>query len=133
MKTINNYNSCAPLSDYEIGTVYSFYLNNPQMSRLVKADQKTTKKYSDVLVEAVNSNNDFIASDGKYMNLVHAIGVVVDKLEATTPNSVDMIIVMFKTSTDDYVINKYAVNTFHVNTNNKNYVSPAAVINVTVA
>lgn len=130
MKNVKNYNSCDHISNYEIGTVYSFYLTNPGMYPLVKADKKTIKKYSGVLVETIDSNHDFTISDGKYMNLVRVIVVVVDKYEATTSNDVDMITVLFKTSKDDYVIKRYAVNTFHVETNNKNYVSPTGVINV---
>ena len=132
MKKVKNYNSCDPISNYELGTVYSFYLHNPQMSHLFKADKTTIQKYSDSLLEVINSNNEFVFSDGKYMNFVRVIGVVVDKCESNNPNNFDKITVMFKTSTDDYVINKYVVNTHNVYTNNKEYVTPAAVLCFTV-
>ena len=132
MKNVNNYNSCAPVSNYELGTVYSFYLHKPRMSHLFKAEKTTIQKYSDSLLEVINSNNEFVLSDGKYMNFIRVIGIVIDKCEANEPNNIDTITVMFKTSTDEYVTNKYAVNTHNVYTNNKDYVTPAAVLRFTI-
>lgn len=130
MTTIKNYDSRSKLSNYQIGSVYTFYLHNINMNRLVKIEEKDAQQYVKVLNDVIETNVDLVKNNDKYFNFTRVIGVVIDKHESTTPNSVDQITVMFKTSIDDYVLNKYAVNTSNVLTNEKNYFLPAAVIDI---
>lgn len=133
MSTIKNYDSRATLSNYTIGTVYTFYLSRANLSRLVKISKDEAKKYSEAMIALAEAKKDLFDSNGQYMNFIRAIGVVVDKHEAAMPKNVNQITVMFQTESGDYVLNKYAVNTSNVLTNEKNYVLPAAVIDITAA
>ena len=128
---LRNYNSVAALSEYSIGDLYSFYIHNASLDRLTKADVEITKKYSSVISSYATENPRHLNSDGRCASFIRVIGVVVDKHESITSNDVDQITVMFKASTNHYVLNKYVVNTSNVFFNEKNYVLPAAVIDIT--
>ena len=56
------------------------------------------------------------------------IGIVVDKHEAIDERDIDKITVMFRTDDDRYVLNKYVVNSNDIFTNNKDFISPSAVL-----
>lgn len=129
MFTIKNYDSRSNLSDFQVGNMYSFYLSNIAKKRLVKIEENNVAEYVKILNDII-SNNDFVKNSSSNCALSRVVGIVIDKYESTTPNKVDTITVMFKTNTDDYVLNKYAVNTSNVLTNEKNYFSPAAVIKI---
>lgn len=133
MSTIKNYDSRSALSSYQIGSVYTFYLHNVNKNRLIKIEEKDVEEYVKVLNDVIKTNVDLIKNNGQYMNFTRVIGIVVDKYESITPNDVDQITVMFKTSINHYVLHKYVVNTNNVFTNEKNYVLPAAVIDITAA
>ena len=131
MSTIKNYDSRSKLSNYQIGSIYTFYLHNINMNRLVKIEEKDFEQYIKVLNDVIETNVDLVKNNDKYLNFIRIIGIVVDKHESITSNDVDQITVMFKTSTNHYVLNKYVVNTRNVFFNEKNYVLPAAVIGIT--
>lgn len=131
MSTIKNYDSRFKLSNYQIGSIYTFYLHNINMNRLVKIEEKDFEQYIKVLNDVIETNVDLVKNNDKYLNFIRIIGIVVDKHESITSNDVDQITVMFKTSTNHYVLNKYVVNTSNVFFNEKNYVLPAAVIDIT--
>ncbi len=133
MSTIKNYDSRSTLSSYQIRSVYTFYLHNVNKNRLIKIEEKDVEEYVKVLNDVIETNVDLIKNNGQYMNFTRVIGIVVDKHESITPNDVDQITVMFKTSINHYVLHKYVVNTNNVFTNEKNYVLPAAVISITAA
>ena len=133
MSTIKNYDSRSTLSSYQIGSVYTFYLHNVNKNRLIKIEEKDVEEYVKVLNDVIETNVDLIKNNGQYMNFTRVIGIVVDKYESITPNDVDQITVMFKTSINHYVLHKYVVNTNNVFANEKNYVLPAAVIDITAA
>ena len=129
--SLDSYNSQYPLAYYEVGTAYSFYGHNTNLGKLVEADKETSKKYAPAIASAVVDNKKIVGGDGKWMAFTRAIGVVVDKHEATGAGDVDKITVMFETDDGSYVINKYAVGTRDVFTNEKENVSPAAVLGAT--
>ena len=130
MKTIQNYDSRANLSTYKINSVYSFYIHNIDLNRLTKVKKKDFKKFIRKLDNVIESNEDLIHNNNHYLNLIRVVGVVVDKQEKTTSNNVDQITVLFKTTTNEYVIHKYAVDIQNIYTNEKNYVLPGAMINI---
>jgi hypothetical protein len=101
------------------------------MNRLVKIEEKDFEQYIKVLNDVIETNVDLVKNNDKYLNFIRIIGIVVDKHESITSNDVDQITVMFKTSTNHYVLNKYVVNTSNIFFNEKNYVLPAAVIDIT--
>ena len=131
MSTIKNYVSRSKLSNYQIGSIYTFHLHNINMNRLVKIEEKDFEQYIKVLNDVIETNVDLVNNNDKYFNFIRIIGIVVNKHESITSNDVDQITVMFKTSTNHYVLNKYVVNTSNVFLNEKNYVLPAAVIDIT--
>lgn len=131
MSTIKNYDSRSKLSNYRIGSIYTFHLHNINMNRLVKIEEKDFEQYIKVLNDVIETNVDLVKNNDKHLNFIRIIGIVVDKHESITSNDVDQITVMFKTSTNHYVLNKYVVNTSNVFFNEKNYVLPAAVIDIT--
>ncbi len=128
MTKIKNYDSRNSISTYALGDTCAFYIYNVGPSRFVKGNTK----YAKALDKAIKENRNLINNNGKYHKLTRAIGVVVEKIEATTSKGIDMIKVMFKTTDNDYVFNKYAVGVEYVETNGKNYVQPALVINLRV-
>ncbi len=131
--SLDSYNSQYPLAYYEVGTSYSFYGHNRSLGKLVEADTETSKKYAPALATAIADNKKLIGGDGEWLAFTRAIGVVIDKRETTSAGDVDEITVMFKTKEGSYVINKYAVGTHNVFTNEKENVSPAAVLGATVS
>lgn len=132
MKTIKNYNSCNPLSTYKLGDTCAFYINNSASSHLVKANSKDTAQYAKVLDKVMKDNPSLLNNSGKYHKLTRAIGVVIEKREFVNEKGVDMITVMFKTTGNEYVLNKYAVGTKSVWLNEKDYVQPAVMVDVSV-
>jgi hypothetical protein len=130
MKTIKNYNSCNPLSTYKLGDTRAFYINNSASSRLVKANSKDAAQYAKALDKVIKDNPRLLNNSGKYHKLIRAIGVVVEKRESVNEKGVDMITVMFKTTDGYYVLNKYAVGTKNVLLNEKDYVQPAVIIDI---
>lgn len=124
---IKNYNSVAPLSDYELSDVCAFYLHNADLKNLSGASSAIVQQYASILSESVE-NNPFVSGDGKWGAYTRLIGVVVKKNKATATDTVDRLTVMFKTENDEYVLCQYAVGYEEVFTNNKELVSPAAVL-----
>ena len=49
MSTIKNYDSCESLSNYEIGNVYSFYIHNTNLNRLVRVKEEDFKDHIQTL------------------------------------------------------------------------------------
>ena len=131
MTIIKNYDSRNTLSTYALGDVCSFYLHSGSLARLEQMDGQALAKYSKKLDKAIKDNAGQVGGDGKYCKLVRAIGVVVDKYQTIKEQGVDMITVMFKT-TGGYVLNKYAVGVENVLTNGKEYVLPAAQLDISV-
>ena len=132
MKTIKNYNSCNTLSTYNLGDTRAFYINNSASSHLVKANSKDTAQYAKALDKVIKDNPSFLNNSGKYHKLTRAIGVVIEKRKSVNEKDVDMITVMFKTTDNNYVLNKYAVGTKDVLMNGRDYVQPTTVIYVLV-
>ena len=124
---IKNYNSTKSLSNYTLGGAYTFYVHNFNLERLTNANEETVKKYSSQLTEI--AHDDYYShNNGKYLNLIRVIGIVVEKLEAKDDKDIDKITVMFRTDDDRYVLNKYGVNSHDIFTNNKDSVPPSAVL-----
>jgi hypothetical protein len=84
-------------------------------------------KYSPVLTEIVNDDS-YTNNNGQYFNFTRVIGIVVDKHEAIDERDIDKITVMFRTDDDRYLLNKYVVNSNDIFTNNKDFISPSAVL-----
>ncbi len=128
---IKNYTSSLSLSDYTVGGAYAFYVNNSNISRLVKADEKTAKKFGLKLSRFINKIID-AKNDGRWLSFTRVIGIVVDKHDAVNRNDIDTITVMFKTGDGNYKLNEYAVGYHDVLTNEKDFVAPAAVLSTAV-
>ena len=124
---IKNYNSTLSLSNYNLGGAYTFYVHNHNSDRLTKANEETITKYSSLLTEIVNDES-YTNNNGQYLNFTRVIGIVVDKHEANDEKDIDKITVMFRTDDDRYVLNKYVVNSNDIFTNNKDFISPSAVL-----
>jgi hypothetical protein len=84
-------------------------------------------KYSPVLTEIINDDS-YTNNNGQYLNFTRVIGIVIDKHEANDERDIDKITVMFRTDDDRYVLNKYVVNSNDIFTNNKDFISPSAVL-----
>ena len=132
MTKIKNYDSRNSISTYALGDVCACYINNVRAGKFIKANNQDVKKYSKTLNKVIKENARLVGGNGKYHKLTRAVGIVVDKLQATTEQGVDMITVMFKAN-DGYILNKYAVGTSNVLTNGQNYVRPAAKLDISVA
>lgn len=132
MTIIKNYDSRNTLSTYALGDVCSFYLHSGSLARFEQMNGKALAKYSKKLDKAIKDNVGQVGGEGKYCKFIRAIGVVVDKYKAIEEQGLDMITVMFKT-TGGYVLNKYAVAVENVMTNGKNYVRPAAKLDISMA
>ena len=132
MTTIKNYDSRNSISTYDLGDVCTFYLQNIETERFGKLNKKDVAKYSKALNKAIKENTRLVGGSGKYRKLTRAVGIVVDMCTATTRDGVDMITVMFKTMSGQYVLNKYAAGTSNVLTNGKNYVRPTAKLDISV-
>lgn len=125
---INSYNSLATLDSYEIGKVYSFYLHNSSINKLTKISKSDYAKYVKRLEKAITQHPEIESSKGQYFNYTRAVGIVIDKVKSGSPKISDNLIVMFKTKSNECVVNKYSVNTYNVFTNDKDFVIPAATI-----
>ena len=130
MNTIKNYDSRNSISTYALGDVCACYIYNARAREFTKASNQKVKCYSKALGKVIKEQDSFAFSNGKYHNLTRAVGVIVDKLQATTEQGVDMITVMFKTSSGNYVLNKYAVGVENVSTNGKEYFRPTVKLNI---
>ena len=124
---IKNYNSTLSLSNYNLGSAYTFYVHNINLDRLTNANEEMITKYSPVLTEIVNDDS-YTNNNGQYLNFTRVIGIVIDKHEANDERDIDKITVMFRTDDDRYVLNKYVVNSNDIFTNNKDFISPSAVL-----
>ena len=124
---IKNYNSTQSLSNYTLGGAYTFYVHNINLDRLTNANEEMITKYSPVLTEIVNDDS-YTNNNGQYLNFTRVIGIVIDKHEANDERDIDKITVMFRTDDDRYVLNKYIVNSNDIFTNNKDFISPSAVL-----
>ena len=122
-----NYNSALSLSNYTIGNAYIFYIHNLNLNRLTNANEEIISKYSSILTE-VSNDDSCICDDSKCLNLSRVIGIIVDKHKANDDRDIGKITTMFKTYDDRYVLNTYVVNTKDVFTNNKDFISPSAVL-----
>ena len=132
MTKIKNYDSRNSISTYALGDVCACYIYNVRAREFTKASNQKVKCYPKALSEVIKEQDSFAFSNGKYRNLTRAVGIVVDKLKATTEQGVDMITIMFKTLSGNYVLNKYAVGVENVSTNGKEYVLPAVKIDISM-
>ena len=132
MTTIKNYDSRSSISTYSLADVCACYINNVRAGEFIKANNQDVKKYSKTLNKVIKENAQLVGGSGKYRKLTRAVGIVVDMCTATTGDGVDMITVMFKTMSGQYVLNKYAAGTSNVLTNGKNYVRPTAKLDISV-
>lgn len=123
--TTKNYNST--LSTYKVGDLCTFYIQNYNLDRLALAEEKIVKKYSSKISEIINDNT-CSENDGKWLSFTRVIGVVIEKYKSNDSRNIDKITVMFKTNDNRYILNKYIVNSHDVFTNNKDNVSPTAVL-----
>ena len=122
-----NYNSALSLSNYTIGNAYILYIHNLNLNRLTNANEEIISKYSSILTEV--GNDDYsTCDDSKCLNLSRVIGIIVDKHKANDDRCIDKITAMFKTDDEQYVLNTYVVNTKDVFTDNKDFISPSAVL-----
>ena len=128
---IKNYKSTLSLSNYNLGNIHTFYIHNLNLESLTNANEETVSRYSSTLNEFLNDNS-CLYDNGKYLNLIRVVGIVVDKYKSNDEMGVDTITVMFKTDDNRYIINKYVVNSHDVFTNNKEFVIPSAVIRTAV-
>ena len=108
MITIKNYDSRLALSDYKIGNTYMFHIHNSNIKNLHKIEESTFEPYIKSLTDIIEKR--VVENNTKYLNFTKSIGLVVDKHESTHSNDIDYITVLLKTASNDYVINKYAVN-----------------------
>lgn len=125
-----SYNSAARLSDYTVGDVYAFYVRNTDAARLITADSETIGKYAPAFAKAISDNQDRDQVSGRWQSFVRALGVVVNKREATEKENVNYIVVMLQTADGKYVLNKYAVETHDIFMNSKELVQPSAFLDL---
>ena len=108
MITIKNYDSSLSHENYKIRDPYVFYIQNSNIKNLHKIEESTFEPYIKSLTDIIEKR--VVENNTKYLNFTKSIGLVVDKHESTHPNDIDYITVLLKTTSDDYVINKYVVN-----------------------
>ena len=107
MITIKNYDSHLNLSNYKTGETYTFYIHNPNFKRLTQVKENDFETYIQSLTDTIENS---VENNTRHLNFTKSIGIVVDTYKSTTPNDIDYITVLFKTRSNDYVINKYVVN-----------------------
>ena len=105
--SLTNYNSTHSLSEYEVGNTYAFCVHNADAKKFIKADENTVKLYSSALEKTINDIN--VEKGVEIYKTLRVVGVVVGKTEATDENDESILIVMFKTKNNDYVLNHYIV------------------------
>ena len=108
MITIKNYNSRFSLPDYQIGDIYTFYIQNSNIKNLPKIKESDFEPYIRSLTDIIDKN--ITENNTQYLNFTRSVGIVVDKHRSTDINNIDYITVLFKVAPNDYVINKYVVN-----------------------
>ena len=108
MITIKNYDSSLSLDNYKISDTYMFYIQNSNIKNLYKIKETDFESHIKSLTDIIEKN--IVQNNTRYLNFTKSIGVVVDTHESTHPNDIDYITVLFKTTSNDYVINKYVVN-----------------------
>ena len=111
MFTIKNYDSHLPISNYHLGDTYIFRIHNPNTKRLNKIKKTDFEPYINILNDTINTNKNLFENNNHYLNYTNSIGIIVDTYKSTDPNKFDFITVIFKTETNDYILNKYVVNT----------------------
>ena len=107
MITIQSYDSRRAHTDYKIGDIYTFYIHNSNIKRLTQTKENDFETYIQSLTDTIENN---VENNTQHLNFTKSIGIVVDTHKSTTPNDIDYITVLFKTRSNDYVINKYVVN-----------------------
>ena len=110
MITIKNYDPSRELSNYKIDDVYTFYIHNPNMKRLVNVKETEFEPYIEKLINIIDTHEDIIENNVPYLNFTRSIGIVVDTHKSTYPNAHDYITVLFQNESNDFVLNKYVVN-----------------------
>ena len=110
MFTIQNYDSRLAISDYRIGEVYSFYIHNPNMNRLVTVNETDFAPFVTRLTDILETNEGVIKNNGQYLNFTESVGIVIDTHKSTSPKEIDYITVLFQTASNDFAVNKYVVN-----------------------
>ena len=80
------------------------------MKRLMNIKENDVKTYIEKLNNIIDTHEDIIMNNVPYLNFTRSIGVVIDTHESTSPNEHDYITVLFRTESNDFVINKYVVN-----------------------
>ena len=110
MITIKNYDSRLALSNYKIGDIYTFYIHNSNIKNLTKIKENDFETHIKSLTDTIKNAQKNINNNERYLNFTKSIGVVIDTHKSTTPNDIDYITVIFKTTSNDYVINKFVVN-----------------------
>ena len=108
MITIKNYDSSLSLDNYKMSDTYVFYMQSSNIKNLSKIKESDFTPYIKSLTDIIDQN--VVENNTKYLNFTKSIGVVVNKHKATSINNIDYITVLFKTASNDYVVNKYAVN-----------------------
>ena len=111
MITIKNYDSRLPISNYHLGDTYIFRIHNPNTKRLIKIKESDFEHYINILNEIIDTNKEFFKNNNQNLNYTNSIGIIVDTYKSTDPNRFDSITVIFKNETNDYILNKYVVNT----------------------
>ena len=110
MITIKNYDSRLELSNYKIGDIYTFYIHNSNLKNLSKVKDSEFETHKKSLTDTIENNKNIIENNTRYLNFIKSIGVVVDTHKSTHLNDIDYITVIFKTTSNDFIINKYVVN-----------------------
>ena len=126
MSIIKNYDSSLSLDNYKIRDTYMFYINNSNIKNLPKINKSDFDPYIKSLTDIIEKN--VVDNNTQHFNFTKSIGIVVDKHEANDERDIDKITVMFRTDDDRYVLNKYVVNSNDIFTNNKDFISPSAVL-----
>ena len=109
MTTIKNYDSCLALSNYKIEDIYTFYIQNSNIKNLTKIKESDFEPYIQLLTDSIENNKNIIKNNEQYLNFTHSIGIIIDTHKSTEFNKNNYITVMFKTTNNDFVINKYIV------------------------
>ena len=110
MITIKNYDSRLALSNYKIGDIYTFYIQNSNIKNLTKIKENDFESHINTLTDAIETNKNIIKNNEQYLNFTHSIGIIIDTHQSIESNKNNYITVMFKTTNNDFVINKYIVN-----------------------